>query len=229
MPHLTAKHTRIVAAVMCAVLIGSVVVWHAMARSAVGQMSISADYTRYDSLEDAHDASDVIVVASVVDSRVELLPPGAVKASRGSTGRGVSTSADTGARLVATVHRVQVSDVVHGSTVRGGDIIEVSQIGGFHNGVTYQDASTTLLTELGHQVVLLLETTSEDMYTPINPIEGVFEERGGLLVPVNESVAPDFRGMTVDFLSHHLCVAAFGCRAKTLGYSCAAFCSVPAT
>lgn len=184
-------------------LLGAVVgvsAWMLMTHTATKEITVSAEYPSYASLADAQEASDAIVVARVLDSHVELLEPRQVKSSRGGV-RGVATSIDSGARVVATMYTVEVSTVINGDTVRGGDTMTVSQIGGTYKGVTYIDPQGVALSELGESLVLLLEDTGEGMYTPIHPDIGVFEQRAGLLIPVTDRVAPEFRGLTVDYLS----------------------------
>lgn len=122
-------------------LLGAVVgvtAWMLMTHTATKEITVSAEYPSYASLADAQEASDAIVVARVLDSRVELLEPRQVKSSRGGV-RGVATSIDSGARIVATMYTVEVSTVINGDTVRGGDTMTVSQIGGTYKGVTYID------------------------------------------------------------------------------------------
>lgn len=143
---------------------------------------LSADYPVFDSIESASDEADLIVKGEYIDSAVELLYPTIETEGdpESNPQQGIaSEEVDLEEMaIVTTVSQLRITEVLKGD-VNVGDIIEVSQVGGEYDDVTYDEESTTLLSEVDvPEVALFLNQTSDTTFDLINPAQGIFTVEG---------------------------------------------------
>ena len=150
----------------------------------------SADYPDYGSTEAAIESADVVVVVEVGSSRevVEYPEIDSSGTDLENPQLGIDISAeDLEAMAVATtLTTVEVTDVISGD-LEAGDMIEISQLGGTHEGVTYVEEGTTLLGEIDSpELLLVLNDFGEGKFDLVNPAEGVLKVSGDDLEPIQE-------------------------------------------
>ena len=139
---------------------------------------LSADYPEYGSTEAALEAADVVVVGTVESSRDLIEYPEINDSGAGlenpQSGVEVSNEDLEAMAVVTTVTTIRVSEVISGDA-EVGDSVEVSQLGGTSEGVTYIEDSTTFIEEVDSpEVLLLLNDFGEGRYDLVNPIEGIY-------------------------------------------------------
>jgi hypothetical protein len=137
------------------------------------KVTISADYPKYDSLENLVDKADTIIkgkitgftytelnVAQENQSDNELLNPGGEKDS---------------STIPYTVYDVEIEKTYKG-TVKEKDTIQIKTLGGIIGDTEYvlEDSSDTGLEE-GKQYVLFLETYSDSPASLLNPAQASYE------------------------------------------------------
>lgn len=140
---------------------------------------VSADYPEYGSTEAALEAADVVLVGTVESSRELIEYPEVDDSGTGlenpQSGVAVSDEDLKEMGVVTTVTTIKVSEVISGD-VEVGDSVEVSQVGGTSEGVTYIEESTTFIEETASpEVLLLLNDFGDGDYDLVNPVEGVYE------------------------------------------------------
>lgn len=144
---------------------------------------VSADYPDYGSTEAALEAADVVLVGTVESSR-ELVEYPEVDDSRTGlenpqSGVDISDEDLEEMGVVTTVTTIKVTEVISGD-VEVGDSVEVSQVGGTIDGVTYIEDSTTFIEEVNSpELLLLLNDFGDGDYDLVNPVEGVYEVSDG--------------------------------------------------
>lgn len=146
-----------------------------------------ADYADFASLEEAVAASGAVVTGSVVASRtVEVFPDAptgddpVANPQAGVKGKDVAKIPG----VVTTVLTVEVSEVLAGD-VAVGDRIEVSQLGGTVDGVTYRERHTTALADGGSYLLLLADHGPGVPYDVINPAQGIYTVSGDAATAVS--------------------------------------------
>jgi hypothetical protein len=166
---------------------------NAGAKAASDVVTYHADYPSYDSLDSIMKESDVIVRGTVTSSRVqELLPEKstsddpAANPQAGLSDAEVAEAAEAAAAepVVITVSTVKVSEVLSGN-VKPGDTVEVSQLGGTLDGVTYAEEETTTLVKGKTEYVLMLaDQGTANPYDLLNPEQALYT------VTADEKVTP---------------------------------------
>lgn len=142
------------------------------------------DYPSYASLDELWERADLVVVATVGrDTRVEPLsatvdgdddPQANPNAGVDSPGAGPEP-------LVTTVFQADVSRVFKGGRAADAGPVEVSQLGGTHDGVTYTDPESVQLTP-GSEYLLFLAVFPDSPASLLNPVQGQY--------PIGESGEP---------------------------------------
>lgn len=175
--------------------------------STVGATEVmSADYPTYDSLADAMSAADVVVRASLVRSVASVLMPDLstnTGDARTNPQYGVRPTAKDlqDLRVPVTVSTVQVSETLKGSLKPGQDI-KISQLGGQLDGVQYREASTTLLANAsGDEYLLLLRMRNDGVYEMIGADSGWVVQRGRLTSLNGQSTNAPFGATSLPILS----------------------------
>jgi hypothetical protein len=138
-----------------------------------------ADYPSYDSVDALVKQSDVIVRGTVVGSQVRELSPEAPTGDDPVANPQAGLSPEEAAEsdpVVVTVSTVKVAQVLSGTgAVKVGDTVEVSQLGGTLDGVTYQEKQTTALAEDDTQYVLMLaDQGDKNPYDLLNPEQALY-------------------------------------------------------
>lgn len=170
-------------------------------------MIMAADYPTYDTLADAVNEADVVVRGSFVHSAADVLLPD-VSPTDGDAQTnpqfGVVPSADAleDLRVPITTSTLEVSEVLKGSLKPGQDI-QVSQLGGELDGVRYREASTTLLADAsGDEFLLLLSQHNDGTYDMINADDGGWVVEGESLTGLNgQSTTAPFSKTSLPSLS----------------------------
>lgn len=138
-----------------------------------------ADYPSYDSVDALLKQSDVIVRGTVVGSQVRELSPEAPTGDDPVANPQAGLTPEEAAEsdpVVVTVSTVKVAQVLSGAgDVKVGDTVEVSQLGGTLDGVTFQEKQTTALAEDDTQYVLMLADQGDtNPYDLLNPEQALY-------------------------------------------------------
>jgi hypothetical protein len=144
----------------------------------------AADYPVYDTAKEIIGTADLIVRGTAIAARVERLYPDVstnpdplVNPQAGLSPEELAKWREDAA-VVVTVSTVQVTEVLKGS-VHAGDQVEVSQLGGTFDGVTYSEQHTTILPSDGSQFVLLLADHGAGRpFDLLNPEQALYEADG---------------------------------------------------
>lgn len=124
-----------------------------------------ADWLYYETLDEAFEASDLVIVGEYLDSEVGLEYP-------------LGDSVPDVPPIVTTFNDVRVVEVISGEAAAGDEIV-VAQMGGCHDGIHYREAATVLLADIeAPQVVLFLTRFEDHPFNTINPTEGVMLVHG---------------------------------------------------
>lgn len=138
----------------------------------------SADYPVYHTSEEIIDSADLIVRGTVVDSRVAQLAADISTDGDQATNPQAGLSEEEAARVpsvVVTIFSVRVTDVLKGE-LGASDLVEVSQLGGELDDVSYEDAGTVHLSraEESEYVLLLDDHGSEAPFDLLNPQQAAY-------------------------------------------------------
>jgi hypothetical protein len=154
----------------------------------------SFDYPVYDNAEQIIGSADVIVRGMAVASRAEWLYPETSTETDPLLNPQAGLPADEVAQwrqdaaVAVTVSTLEVTEVLKGE-VEVGERVEVSQVGGTLDGVTYTEQHTTALPADGSEFVLLLaDHGAGQPYDLLNPEQALYEAHGA--APL-EAVAAD--------------------------------------
>jgi hypothetical protein len=144
-----------------------------------------ADYPSYSTPQEIVDAADVVVRGEVTGSRVKEEQP--IVSTEGdptlNPQAGLDEAPDVPG-IVVTISTVRVEEVIKGD-VAVGDLIEVAQLGGLHEGVQYVEAQTTELEEGSEDYVLLLAAHGAGVpYDLLHPVQAMYTVDDGELEPV---------------------------------------------
>lgn len=152
-------------------------------------VEITADYPYFANLDDIAAAADAVVVAQYLSSHEELMLPDA----RGGDlpkdpQRGITLSEEQRRDMgvPSTISVMRVSRVLKGS-LKPGEQIKVTQLGGTVDGTRFRESSTPLLGKFAEKVpnktFLLTLKKYGDVYDAINPTMGIHgvDPQGGLL------------------------------------------------
>lgn len=134
-----------------------------------------ADYPEFESVESLVAATELSIVGTVLDQRVEELYPEVGGSGDPTLDPQAGLGVDELSLLqpvIVTISRVEVTEVIRGD-VTEGDIVEVSQLGGLFDGVDYREAATTVL-EPGAEYVLLLSQHEDAPADLLNPEQALF-------------------------------------------------------
>lgn len=144
-------------------------------------VSFHADYPEYDSLSDLEADSNIVVeVEFTGKTRTELLKEVAPEDSsdpKQNPELGVmkKPSASQARPIVTTVHEARVINVVDGAA-KVGQLIEVQEMGGVYQGVSYvPDDDTSLRTDRAN-LLFLTRVSSGEPYQLLNPMQAVYPE-----------------------------------------------------
>lgn len=146
------------------------------------------DYKEYESLTEALDASELVVIGTPVSFKTSMRYPDVVGSAdplkNPQAGLAPQARKEFGKNsgIVATVTRIRVEKVFHGSA-RPGEVIEIQQTGGELDGKIFRDPSVTLLNEFiggNHEILLNLQSTPEQ-YALVSPKYGALMVSEGKL------------------------------------------------
>jgi hypothetical protein len=131
------------------------------------EVVMHGDYPSYSSVDALFDTADLVLRGRVIGQpRVVVVEPA-------SPGRQDA--------IVYTVRRVQVTEVFKGATSKNS-VIEVKQLGGLVDGVTYkEDDAKPLRAE--REYTLFLASFDDSPASLLNPMQAQFEVDGALLRP----------------------------------------------
>lgn len=157
-------------------------------------IEVSADYPAYSTAEEAFTEAELVIIAKALDTESRLLYP----EISGSTDEALNPQAGISLTpeeldemaIPITATTVEVVQVISGKT-EVGDLLEVSQLGGIHNGLFHKESNTTLLDSIDSpEILLFLNDNAPEKYDLINPTEGVYKvlENGTL-----QAVSPHTR------------------------------------
>jgi hypothetical protein len=143
----------------------------------------TADYPTYDTGAELVGNAAVIVRGAAVSSRVEWLYPEvstnsdpAVNPQAGLPSDEVDAwQQDSG--VVVTISTVRVDEVLKGD-IQVGQQIEVSQLGGTIDDVTYEDTNTVVLPADGSDYALLLADHNAKPFDLLNPQQALYKAEG---------------------------------------------------
>lgn len=145
-------------------------------RSERNTIEMAGDWPYYADLDEAFEASDLVVVAEHLGSEVGLRYPIGV------------TADDPGAEeqgSVTTFNDVRISEVMKGEAAPGDEIV-VAENGGCYEGTHYVMSLTTYLSELDSESFVLFVSRYEDYpYYLINPYQGVLMADGEEVRPLD--------------------------------------------
>lgn len=149
---------------------------------------ISADYPEYGSTRAAIDSADDVVVVEVGSSRQVVEYPemdsSGTPLENPQSGVDVSDEDLEAMSVITTVTTVEVVEVISGD-LEVGDSIEVSQLGGTRDGVTYVEENTTFLEDVeSPELLLVLNDFGDGKFDLVNPVEGVLEVSGNEVEPL---------------------------------------------
>ncbi len=140
---------------------------------------MTADWPAYGSLQAATDASDLVITGTPLGSREDIECPASDTEDPLSPQYGLDDyqpDCDV-AGVPRTIAKVKVTKVIKG-TAKVGDILDVTQPSGTDSdGVKAVEASTVLLKDAQRagtdEFLLLLLSSDDGTYTPINPASGM--------------------------------------------------------
>ncbi|MEV4345163.1 hypothetical protein AB0J83_11870 [Actinoplanes sp. NPDC049596] len=154
------------------------------ATEASKNVEYSFDYPVYDNAEQIIGTADVIVRGTALTSRAEWLYPETSTETDPELNPQAGVPADEiaqwrqDAAVAVTVSTLKVTEVLKGE-VKVGEQIEVSQVGGTLDGVTYTDEDTTILPSDGSEFVLLLADHGDGKpFDLLNPEQALYEANG---------------------------------------------------
>ncbi|GAA1580876.1 hypothetical protein [Actinoplanes couchii] len=152
------------------------------------------DYPVYDNAEQIIGTADVIVRGTAVASRAEWLYPETSTETdpllnpQAGLSAGEIAQWREDAAVAVTVSTLEVTEVLKGE-VAVGERVEVSQVGGTLDGVTYTEQHTTVLPSDGSEFVLLLaDHGAGKPFDLLNPEQALYGANGS--APL-EAVAED--------------------------------------
>lgn len=151
--------------------------------------TIHADFPVYESAEELSEAADTVVrgiVRSSVTDFVPLVPTDSDDDDPMSNPQAGLSEAEKAAFLaeghgyVATMHTIEVTEVLKGS-VAVGDTVTVEQLGGLQDGVRYVTEGLEQLAP-GHEYVLVGSAQTGDQLSLVNLDQSIYsvDERGAL-------------------------------------------------
>ncbi|MER7568584.1 hypothetical protein ABTZ93_37370 [Streptomyces sp. NPDC097941] len=164
-----------------------------------------ADYPSYDSVDALVKQSDVVITGTVIGTQVRELSPEAPTNDDPVANPQAGLSPEEAAQsdpVVVTVSSIKVSQVLSGAgDVKAGDTIEVSQLGGTLDGVTYKEQETTALAGDSTEYVLMLaDQGDKNPFDLLNPQQALYTVGSGdEVTPVAEGGFDDIG--TVDELA----------------------------
>ncbi|MFL3868029.1 hypothetical protein ACWEJZ_28295 [Streptomyces bacillaris] len=141
---------------------------------------VRADYPAYDSIDEVIEESDVIIRGTVVGAQGRELLPEASEGDDPAANPQAGVSPEEAAEVdpvIVTVSTVKVAEVLSGPAggVEAGDTVEVSQLGGTVDGVTYKEEQTTHLVKGTTEYVLMLaDHGPEAPYDLLNPTQALY-------------------------------------------------------
>lgn len=146
----------------------------------------SADYPAYDTPQAAAEAADVIVQGIPIDFRVTKLWPEVSGDKNPATNPQAGLPAvapDNAQAVVVTVTRMRVTAVIKGAK-HVDEVVEVSQLGGTVDGISYVDSDTTLISAepRASYVLMLAEHDPGKALDLLNPEQAMYVESGGKLL-----------------------------------------------
>ncbi|MFT4108104.1 hypothetical protein, partial [Propionicimonas sp.] len=170
-------------------------------------LTMVADYPTYDTLDDAVAAADVVVRGTWITSADDVLEPDVSNmdgdaASNPQFGATPTEQGIEDLQVPVTTSTVEVNDVLKGS-IQPGQSIQVRQLGGKLDGVTYRESSTTLLADSSSSIVLLLLSRQDDgTYEMISTADGGWAVEGDQLSGLNgEATSSPFSRTSLSGLS----------------------------
>ncbi|MEU6795730.1 hypothetical protein ABZ907_28905 [Nonomuraea wenchangensis] len=137
-----------------------------------------ADYPVYQTADELYQRATLVVeahlgdTARVVQDRPRPVPPGADPRSDPRAGAPQGAAEPPQEPIVTTVHQARVVKVFKG-TAKPGDVIEVKELGGTVDGVTYEEAEGRPL-ERNRKYVLFLETYPDSPASLLSPEQGKY-------------------------------------------------------
>ncbi|WNS78725.1 hypothetical protein RRU94_01890 [Domibacillus sp. DTU_2020_1001157_1_SI_ALB_TIR_016] len=143
----------------------------------------SLDYPRYTTQTELEQASDLIVEGNVLDSKVESvnisLPNDSNDPRENPTLGAKEEVPEEENEFVYTISKVEVTQVYKGDNVQVGDVIEVKQLGGKLDGVTYTEENANPIKPKNEYIVFLAAFPNEIPYSLVNPEQGSYQKENG--------------------------------------------------
>ena len=162
---------KFMGAVLCAVMIAASAACSAQPPgSPSGTVTYRADYPSYQTLEDLAQRADLVVRGTVTSTRVAAINDAIQPTSSDPKANpGGDTPASTS---VYTVYTISVTDVYKGA-VPASKTIEVKDLGGTLNGVTYVSEDSVNF-KPNKKYILFLETYPQSPAMLLNPVQASF-------------------------------------------------------
>lgn len=139
-----------------------------------------ADYPSYDSQSDMENVADIVIEGKVINSQIQIINVGQPltsedpKKNPSKDGKVTKEEGD----IVYTVSKVKVNEVYKGqNNIKPGDIIEVKQLGGTMNNVTYKDKHTKPFENEKEYVMFLKDFQDGIPFSLINSTQGSYEKK----------------------------------------------------
>ena len=137
-----------------------------------------ADYPAYDSQTDMENRADIIIEGKILNSHIQIINtahPIASKDPKENPSKDGKVSKEEG-DIVYTVSMVKVNEVFKAQNIKPGDIVEVKQLGGTIDKVTYKDEHTEHFKNEKEYVMFLRDFQDQNPYSLINPSQGYYEK-----------------------------------------------------
>lgn len=144
------------------------------------------DYPAYESVEALQSGANLVVEAELGEGRNDVLLPDYSSDDPNLNpyaGTGVTPGPDEGA-IPITVYPATIT-AVHEGQAEVGDVIEVQQMGGMLDGISYKEHGVSSLPE-DASVLLFLETSPSDPASVLGGDVGAFELEGDVYTSLGD-------------------------------------------
>ncbi|MCI2257016.1 hypothetical protein L2D08_22065 [Domibacillus sp. PGB-M46] len=143
----------------------------------------SLDYPRYTTQTELEQASDLIVEGNVLDSKVESvnisLPNDSNDLRENPTLGTEKEVREEETEFLYTISQVKVAQVYKGDNVQIGDVVEVKQLSGGSDGVTYTEENSNPIKPKNEYIMFLATFPNEIPYSLVNPEQGSYQKENG--------------------------------------------------
>lgn len=147
------------------------------------EVIISADYYNYDTDDDLINNSDVIVEGKILNYKSEYLSVGEYSESSNEEENPGGEIDMT--QLPYTIFQVEVYKNYKGN-IDKKTIIEVKQLGGDFDNITFSENNTTPLKK-NQKYVFFLKQYEDSPFSLLNPVQGTYLSENGKLIQNNKN------------------------------------------